>query len=76
MQDLKKLSQIDSRFQFQEYTRVTQEKLFTKNVLSWGQLLQLDHFYSVTTLKKNTSDESNPSWLEPQLKLKDFRLGS
>jgi hypothetical protein len=36
MQDLKKLSQIDSRFQFQEYTRVTQEKLFTKNVLSWG----------------------------------------
>ena len=24
----------------------------------------------------NSSDESEPSWLEPELKLKDFRLGS
>ena len=24
----------------------------------------------------NTSDETEPSWLEPELKLKDFELGS
>ena len=29
-----------------------------------------------TNFLPHTSDESEPSWLEPQLELKDFQLGS
>ena len=33
-------------------------------------------FTNIDAIAEPTSDESEPSWLEPELELKDFQLGS
>ena len=33
-------------------------------------------FTNIDAIAEPTSDESAPSWLEPELELKDFQLGS